>query len=48
MDAAEALGADCYVFHGPAVLKRARKLVLNFEKIGKRSAKRQTPQRGVM
>ena len=34
MDAAEALGADCYVFHGPAVLKRARKLVLNFEKIG--------------
>lgn len=34
MEAAEILGADCYVFHGPAILKRARELVLNFDKIG--------------
>lgn len=35
MTATEALGADCYVFHGPARLKPARRLTLNFDNIAK-------------
>lgn len=34
LDAAAALGADTYVFHGPPYLKRARKLEVDYPRVG--------------
>lgn len=39
LSAGEFLGADIYVFHGPAYLKRARKLEINYERAGKITAR---------